>query len=144
MSTTILRPTAKTFQPHLYNLLIESIESDMAHHKQTQSAFARTTVIPICASLRHRRASSGLPSPRKTRGYLLHKNKTKQHTYIINHRKIMLMRNRTRIDVASPGCTTTTTGLRKNSEHTAAITACCPLAPQNSEPAARGGVGAAR
>jgi hypothetical protein len=33
-------------------------------------------------------------------------------------------------------------GLRKNSEHTAGITACCPLAPQNSEPAARGDDGA--
>jgi hypothetical protein len=37
----------------------------------------------------HRRASSGLPSPRKTRGSSPPQNKTKQHTYIINHRKIM-------------------------------------------------------
>jgi hypothetical protein len=34
---------------------------------------------------------------------LLHQTQTKQHTHTINHRKIMLMRNRTRIYVASPG-----------------------------------------
>jgi hypothetical protein len=44
-----------------------------------------------------------LPSPRKTRGSPLHKNKTKQHTYIINHMKITSMRNQTRIVVVSPG-----------------------------------------
>jgi hypothetical protein len=44
-----------------------------------------------------------LPSPRKTRGSPLHKNKTKQHTYIINHMKITSTRNQTRIVVVSPG-----------------------------------------
>jgi hypothetical protein len=34
-------------------------------------------------------------------------------------------------------------GLRKNSEHTEGITACCPLAPQNREPTARVDDGAA-
>jgi hypothetical protein len=105
MSTTILRPTAKTFQPHLYNLLIKSIESDM--HRLTinkpKSAFARTTVIPICASLRTSTSVERLAFSTQTRGFLLHKNKTKQHTYIINHRKIISMRNRTRSVAVSPG-----------------------------------------
>jgi hypothetical protein len=112
--TTSCSPTAKanllvciteTFYTHPFKLIkrVHRERHASAHHKQTQSAFARTTVIPICASLRHRRASSGLPSPRKTRGSLLHKNKTKEHTYIINHRTIMSMRNRTRSVAVSPG-----------------------------------------
>jgi hypothetical protein len=53
------------------------------------------------------------------------------------------MRNRTRSIAVSQGEQRRCLGLRKNSEHTTGITACCPLAPQNSELAARGDDGAA-
>jgi hypothetical protein len=84
------------------------------------------TVIPICASLQT--STSGLPSsPRQTRGSSPPQNKTKQHTFMINHRKITSMRNRERSVAVSPGRTTTAAGLRKNSKPPTGITACCSL-----------------
>jgi hypothetical protein len=108
----------ETFYTHPFKIInrVDREWHASAHHKQTQSVFVRTMAIPICASLRHRRASSGLPSPRKTRGSLLHKNKTKQHTYIINHRRTMPIRNQTKIVVVSPRWTASMLGLRWSGE----------------------------
>jgi hypothetical protein len=51
------------------------------------------------------------------------------------------MRNRTRSVAVSPGVNDVDVwGCAKNSKHPAGITACCPLAPQISELAARGDV----
>jgi hypothetical protein len=135
--TTSCSPTAKanllmriteTFYTHLFKIInrVDWERHASAHHKQTQTAFARTTVIPICASLRTSTSVERLAffSTQNTVS-LLHKNKTKQHTYIINLRKIMSIRNRTRSVAVSPGWTTTTAGLRKNSEHPASVTVCC-------------------
>jgi hypothetical protein len=77
---------------------------------------------------KHRRASSGLPSsPRQTRGSSPPQNKTKQHTFMINHRKITSMRNRARSVAVSPGRTTAAARLRKNSKPPTGLTACCSL-----------------
>jgi hypothetical protein len=65
----------------------------------------------------HRRAPSGLSSPRKTRGASPPQNKKiKQHTYTINRVKITSMRNRTRIYAVSPGWTASMLGLRRSGD----------------------------
>jgi hypothetical protein len=58
----------------------------------------------------HRRALNDLPSPRKHGVSILHKNKTKQHTYIINHRKTKPIRSQTKIIVVSPRWTASMLG----------------------------------
>ena len=118
MNTTILQSTVETFKSHLYNSFIESIESDM--HRLTINKPNRRLQerrwFRFVHRYEHRRASSGLPSPRKTRGSLLHKNKTKQHTYIINHRRTLPIRNQTKVVVVSPRWTASMLGLRRSGE----------------------------
>jgi hypothetical protein len=55
----------------------------------------------------------------------LHQTQTKQHTYTINHRKIMPMRNRTRIDVVSPGVNNGDDGAAQKQQPTGERRRCC-------------------
>jgi hypothetical protein len=76
----------------------------------------------------HRRASSGLPSPHKTRGSSSQSNNSKQHTYTINLSKITSMRDRTRIVAALPGVNDVDVwGCAKTANTWRASTACCSL-----------------
>jgi hypothetical protein len=90
----------------------------------------------------HRRASSGLPSPRKTRGSSPPQNKTKQHTYIINHRKIMSVEtNKERRGLT--GVNDDDGGAAQKQQTTDGHHDVLLTAQQNSKPATRGAVRAA-
>jgi hypothetical protein len=136
----------ETFYTHPFKLIkrVDRERHASAHHKQTQSVFVRTMAIPICASLRTSTSVERLAFFSTQNTGFLSSTKTKQHTYTINHRNIMPMRNRTRIVAVSPrvndadvwGCTKTA-----NTRWASRCAVHC--AAQSSDPAARGGVGAA-
>jgi hypothetical protein len=136
----------ETFYTHPFKLIkrVDRERHVSAHHKQTQSVFVRTMVIPICASLQTSTGVERLAFFSTQNTGFLSSTKTKQHTYTINHRNIMPMRNRTRIIAVSPGVNDADVrGCTKTANTRWASQCAVHCAVQSSDPAARGGVGAA-
>jgi hypothetical protein len=119
--------TTETFYTHPFKIInrVDRERHASAHHKQTQTAFARTMVIPICASLRTSTSIERLAFFSTQNTGFLSSTKSKQHTYTINHQNTMPMRNRTRIVAVSPGANDVTDGAAQKQQIPGERRSCC-------------------